>query len=368
MKILILSHKFYPDIGGIEVNSEILAKGFINAGHDVRLLTWTRGTGIRHFPFLIIRKPTISKLFREHHWADIVFENNPALRLAWPSFFLNNPNIVALCTWITRSDGKIGWQDKFKFWWLTRAAAVIAVSESVRTKCFPSATVISNPYNNKLFRILPDIKKNINFVFLGRLVSDKGSDLAIKAIAKLLSYDKKKGASGTVMDSGFSLTIIGNGPELTRLKNLAADLGIADKIDFKGALKGQELVRCLNMHRFILVPSVWEEPFGNVALEGMACGCVPIVSDGGGLPDAVGDAGLIFNRGDVSSLVECIIRLLNDNQLEQQLRSAAQFHLPKHFPDTISKLYLSVFERHFSTTPEVHAKKNHENSCTPPYW
>jgi hypothetical protein len=45
MKILFTSHRFYPDIGGIEVNSEILESYFSSQGHKVRLVTQSVGEG-----------------------------------------------------------------------------------------------------------------------------------------------------------------------------------------------------------------------------------------------------------------------------------------------------------------------------------
>jgi len=81
MRILFITHKFYPDIGGIEVNSEVLALGFHKAGHEVRMITWTASSGDRSFPFTVIRQPKTAVLLNEHRNADIVFENNPTLRL-----------------------------------------------------------------------------------------------------------------------------------------------------------------------------------------------------------------------------------------------------------------------------------------------
>lgn len=340
MKILFLSHKFYPEIGGIEVNSEILANAFHNEGHEIKLLTWTPDPGIKTFPFEVIRNPPLSVLLKEHRWAEVVFENNPSLRLAWPGFFLRKPFVVALRTWINRMDGKIAWQDKLKLGWLKQASAVIAVSDAVRKKCWPSATVIGNPYRQEVFKILPGIDRSIDFVFLGRLVSDKGADLAIKAIAGVLKAHPVRDK----VSPHIALTVVGDGPELAILKNLAIDSGVQDNVEFTGALKGSALVNCLNKHRFILVPSVWEEPFGNVALEGMACGCVPIVSDGGGLVDAVGDAGLTFSRGSVDSLLSSILNILNNPGLEKRLRDAAGDHLQEHQPEIVSKRYLSVIK------------------------
>ncbi len=337
MKILFLSHKFYPDIGGIEVNSEILANGFVREGHQVRLLTWTNENGEKSFPFEITRNPGLKQLIKAHRWADIVYENNPCLRLAWPSFFLKKPSVVALRTWVNRMDGKIAWQDNLKIYWLSKASAVIAVSEAVRQRTYPKATVIGNPYRHELFRRIHGIKKVHDFVFLGRLVSDKGADLAIKAIHQLntLKFVKK---------IDFSLTIIGDGEEIKNLRTLVEKMSLNSQVKFKGSLHGEELVKCLNQHHFILIPSIWEEPFGNVALEGMACGCLPIVSDGGGLPDAVGKAGVVFKRENLDSLVECIQNIFSNPDYENKMRNAAADHLKAHQPEIVGRKYLEVIE------------------------
>ncbi len=340
MRILFLSHNFYPVIGGIEINSDILAQAFTEKGHEVHLLTWSKDPSQKNFPYKIIRNPNKRKLFAEHAWADLIFENNPCLRLAWPNLFFRKPSVIVLNTWISRINGKIGFQDTIKLWWLRRANKVIAVSDAIRKRCWPTATVIANPYRNNLFRIIPSITKTQDFVFLGRLVSDKGADHAIKALHVLLNSDPEI----KFLNKTPSLTIIGSGPERKNLLQLIKNLNMEQYVLLAGPLSGEDLAICLNRHRFLLVPSLWEEPFGNVVLEAMACGCLPIVSDGGGLPDAVGDAGLIFRRGNVDALVNAIINISDNSVLEQQLKSAAKDHLIAHYPNNVVLRYLDVID------------------------
>lgn len=335
LKILFLSHKFYPDIGGIETTSETLAIAFSEAGHQVRVLTWSASEKENRFPFDIIRQPGTSALFQQHRWADIIFENNPAVQLAWPGIFFRRPSVVALHTWISKPNGEVGWKEKLKIQWLRHAKSVIAVSDALRKRIWPAAIVIGNAYKQDVFKRLTDVQKTLDFVFLGRLVSDKGADLAIQAFYKILSADTGK---------KYQLTIIGDGPELNSLKKMVSESEIENNVIFTGNLLGRELVDCLNKHRYLLVPSVWEEPFGIVALEGMACGCIPIVSDGGGLPDAVGDAGITFRRGDVNDLVKKIQDLMNNKELELQLLNLAESHLTAHQVDVVSQKYLEVIK------------------------
>jgi glycosyltransferase involved in cell wall biosynthesis len=344
LKILFLSHSFYPAIGGIETISEFLACAFNTAKHEVHLVTWTREEGEKSFPFKIIRNPSVIQLLKEHSWSDLIFENNPSIRLGWPALIFPRPRIVALHTWIARINGKIGWQDKLKLQWLLKARVVLAASDALRKHSWPSATVIENPYRKDIFKTISNIPKTNGFVFLGRLVSNKGANLAIKALFNLINEYDKKNTYGSIL----TLTIIGNGPEDKRLANLVAELKLKDRVQFKGTLSGEKLVEELNRHQFILVPSLWQEPFGIVALEGMACGCIPIASDGGGLVDAVGNAGAIFKRGDVESLVEVIKQLLENPVRVQELKDNAPAHLAAHQPEIIAKQYLKVIESAFA--------------------
>lgn len=344
LKILFLSHSFYPEIGGIETISDILATTFIEAGHEVHLLTWSREQpGGKTFPFNIIRQPGFRTLFREHAWADVVFENNPCLRMAWVGVFFKRKSIIGLQTWISRGNGKIGWRDSIKFIFLRRALSIISCSNAIRDKYAPGSIVIGNPYKEDVFKMLAQISKSLDFVFLGRLVSDKGADIVIKAISQL----KTEREINSVIPNTLSLTIVGDGPDRKRLEEMSIELGLERNIKFTGSLSGSELVNCLNQHRFMVVPSRWDEPFGIVALEGMACGCLPIVSNCGGLPDAVGQAGLLFKKGDVVALVNCIRSILNNSQEETRLRETVSTHLAGFRSSEVSRRYLEVFENVF---------------------
>lgn len=345
MKILFLSHYFYPQLGGIETNSELLAAAFTAAGYEVHLLTWSADNTGRKFPYRITRNPNNLQLLQAHKWANLVFENNPCFRLGWPGIFLRRPTVIAINTWITRASGKVSWRDKIKTnWWLKRCSRVIAVSNAVRKTCWPAATVIHNPFRADAFTIDPFVERQGGFVFLGRLVTDKGANQAIEAIHHIRQLIQVKGNHVPYP----LLTIIGDGPEKRSLEEQVTRLSLQDVVVFTGPLHGEALGKTLNRHRYMLVPSAWEEPFGNVVLEGLACGCLPIVSNGGGLPEAIGRAGLVFSRNNIDSLVSCITRLLDNPSLEQLLRDAAPAHLAAHQPQIVAQKYLQVFEQAFN--------------------
>ena len=93
------------------------------------------------------------------------------------------------------------------------------------------------------------------------------------------------------------------------------------------------------------MPSAWEEPYGNVVLEAMACGCVPIASNGGGLPEAVGEAGLLFKRNDLNDMVNVLKDALGNPEKIELLRNKAQEHLEQHTLELAAERYFKIIQR-----------------------
>ena len=337
MKILFATHTFFPAVGGLETVSLILAEEFIAAGHEVVLITRTpaedRAEDAR-FPFPVVRRPAARPLLSLLRWCDVYFQNNISLRTLWPLLLVHRPWVPAHHTWLTRTDGSVGWQDQLKKF-LLRFGKPIAVSHEVAESLeVPGIVVLGNPYNDTLFRLLPGVPRRRDLVFLARLVSDKGGDLLLEALAQL----KRGGLTP-------KLTVVGDGPELGNLQRQAEELGVAGQVEFTGILTGEMLVRTLNQHRVMVVPSRTPEPFGVVALEGIACGCGLVGSVGGGLQDAIGPCGLTFPNDDRSALADRICQLLQDDALYKSLRNQAPAHLEKHRPARVAEAYLEVFGR-----------------------
>ena len=90
---------------------------------------------------------------------------------------------------------------------------------------------------------------------------------------------------------------------------------------------------------------------GVEALEGMACGCALLVSDGGGLPDAVGSAGLKFKRSDQQDLNLKLQVLVNNAHLRRQMRIDALEHLKSHTVTSVGKMYMSALKKVYFSSP-----------------
>ncbi len=330
MKILISSHAFLPSIGGLENVSAMLADEFVRRGHEVRLVTQTDSVKALPLAYPVIRRPGLLVLLSLLRWCDVYFHNNLSLRSAWPLIFVRRPWVVCHQTWIPH-DGWAAWRGKLKQWALSRATC-ISISEAIANHLRAPSAVIGNPYDDSVFRVIPQILRDGQLVFCGRLVSGKGVDVLLKALWLLSSRDLHP-----------RLTVIGCGPEEQGLRAMASALELAKQVVFAGPRTGQQLAETLNAHRILVVPSTWEEPFGIVALEGIACGCVVVGSQGGGLKDAIGPCGVTFPNGDAEGLAARLEHLLTSPESLAVYGTNAEAHLSAYARAAVAEEYLRVF-------------------------
>jgi glycosyltransferase involved in cell wall biosynthesis len=275
MKILLISYAFAPTVGGIETVSRLLAEEFLAAGHEVRVVTDTPGNSEASLPYPVSRRPDWLTLLKWHAWCHVVFHNNISMNYAWPLWVIRRPWIVAHHVWLGQS---ADWRGRLK----KRAlgfAKNLAVSQAIADRLPVPSEIVGDPYDNGTFCESGLPVKKEDLIFVGRLVSDKGVDLLLTAMKNLA----ERGVCP-------NLSIVGDGSEKTALQQLTARFGLAGQVSFLGQKNPVELANLLRAHRVQVVPSRWEEPFGIVALEGLACGCKLIVPDSGGLREAAGSS------------------------------------------------------------------------------
>jgi glycosyltransferase involved in cell wall biosynthesis len=171
-------------------------------------------------------------------------------------------------------------------------ANIIAVSNHIAgelaEKGFPKekVAVIYNGISKSEF---PKFDKGKNgaakALMVGVVSKHKGAHIAIEAV-NLLKRE----------NIFLPLEIIGKSASeeyIEILKDYVKGNGLADRITFAGDMPKGKVLEKMMESKLVLVPSIWEEPFGRVAAEAMLCGAVAIVSDRGGLPEVAGDAGFV---------------------------------------------------------------------------
>lgn len=336
MKVLIASRLFYPSLGGSETNAEILAREFVSLGHQVKLITHTLGTvndvNGNPFPFKVIRQANSLQFLTLTRWCDVCLQNGILLKQFPALWFTQTPLVIRHQTWIQRPGQAATWLTRLKLLAIKRATS-ISISQAIAQHLHYPSTIIPNPYRDEQFRLVPEINRTKELVFVGRLVSDKGVDVLLQAVAKLRVFNLTP-----------KLTLIGSGEEEAALRRQANALELDDQVAFVGPKVGNDLVTLLNQHHILVVPSLWYEPFGVVALEGIACGCVVVGSAGGGLKDAIGNCGITVPNGDVDALTQALAYLLKHPEQLIQYREKAPIHLANHRKEAVASAYLRVLE------------------------
>lgn len=331
MRILFVSYAWYPGVGGIESTAHFLIEEFRRQGHEITVIT---AQELEDHPertgYPVFRRPGWKTQRELAGQADLVYFHNPSLRFVACSL-LGKPVATSVRTWIRRMDGSTALIDRLKLAWL-RGHRVIAVSRLMADHLPFPATVIENAWNAEVFQTTTPWPERHGATFVGRLVSDKGTDVALEAIARL----RKNGHE-------LPLTVIGDGPERAALNEQAAAEGIEDLVTFTGRQAPADVARHLNRSRYLLAPSRWAEPFGIVALEGIACGCIPLATEHGGLRDAVGPCGPLFPQDDATALADHLQQLETDPAWAEAFRSRHPEHLEAHRPETVARKYLEVF-------------------------
>jgi glycogen synthase len=266
-------------------------------------------------------------------WSEVVFHNNISLRTWWPLIFIRRPWVIAHHTWITRTDSSSGLRDRLKHF-LTHFATNIAVSQPIAGHLTVPSTIIGNPYRDELFRRDRLTTRDNELIFVGRLVPDKGVDILIGALKHLRERNFFPG-----------LTIVGAGPDLPRLRAMVEQFELTDQVALLGTQTGEALVKQLNRHRVIVVPSRWQEPFGLIALEGIACGCRAIVAESGGLLEATGRHAVVFKHESDLALADAIERMLKDAIDWGDYWRSVQEHLSSHQASEVARRYLEVLTK-----------------------
>ena len=335
MRIVIMVHRFYPDLGGVEVTAELIARGFVERHNaEVIVVTHTKEEATdKTFPFKVLREPSPIQLWKAIAGADVVFHNNPCMQFYWPQLFMKKPWVVALRTWITLPGQELSRIEKIKYWlkykMVERADLLVGNSKVLAGHVNAEAEVIYNSYRDDIFKVTNTEERDPeSIVYLGRLSDDKGIDLLLEAASKLV-------------DRGLSpkLSIIGGGDYQPEVERIIGELNLQDRVVLHGPKTGTDIADILNQNAISVVPSRIPEPFGTVTLEEAASGCVVLVANHGGLPEAIGDAGPKFTPNNADSLADQLEKLITDRDYYESF----QEKIPSHVENYKEHVFIDKF-------------------------
>lgn len=147
-------------------------------------------------------------------------------------------------------------------------------------------------------------------LFVGRMFLQKGPQVLLDAAERIVE-----------INSNVRFIFVGEGPLKQDLIELTQKKDISSKIEFTGFIDDTKLRTLYHIADVAVFPSLYE-PFGIVILEAMSEGCPVIGSNTGGLSEIIrnGRNGILVLPGDVNSLMNAILEVLNDATLQKKLR------------------------------------------------
>jgi glycosyltransferase involved in cell wall biosynthesis len=168
---------------------------------------------------------------------------------------------------------------------------------------------------------------------VGRLGRMKGFDLLIEAFAE------------ADLDPAITLVIGGDGPEVDRLKALAAGLGVVHRVTLLGALTPVEVARWMSGAIAVVVPSR-AESFGIVALEAWRAGAALVMTNRGGAVEFVhdGDDALLVDPLDGRALAASLRRVVDDDALRARLAAAGRARVGEFGWPAVARAYAGLFD------------------------
>jgi glycogen(starch) synthase len=172
-------------------------------------------------------------------------------------------------------------------------------------------------------------------LLVGRLVYEKGFHLALEALPRVIAR------LGNVR-----FVVAGTGTAEADLKEQARRSGLAAHGTFIGWTGDDALHSLYRVADLCVVPSIYE-PFGLVALEAMASGCLCLVADTGGLREVVpagGRAALRFRASDSRSLGRMLEKMLTDDDLRARLVGEAREHVLQFDWAEVARATAGIYE------------------------
>ncbi len=379
MRILMFNHEFPPIGGGSGWVSYFFGKHFVEAGHDVHLITSqfqslpeeeeVEGIHVRRVPTLRSNKDvcavhemltyTISSVLHGLRNAsrlkpDIVqiFSGIPA---GGGGYLLKKIHDLPYVVFLSGRDVPSQNPDPLYYRWIysllrpmiqgiwKNAGAVVACSDGLRDLALQTAPKLDFkviPDGLDLNRFSPVVRVAnpacVRILTIGRLIPRKGFPLLIQALPQVM-------AEATI---DFGIEIVGDGPDRDTLAALANELKVDHKIRFAGSVSYSELPQKYREADVFVLCSL-AEGMPLVVLEAMGTGLPIVASKVQGIEDLVrtGVNGALFPPNDVDGLAKSLVSLINDGESRIRMGRSSIDFVQKYDWKNIASSYLAIYER-----------------------
>jgi len=385
MNIKLVKDKIRVDKGGASFSIHLLAEDLTRRGHDVEVIT-VHFTGIKNHPpgeysYKLSSRPLGNKtqidgaakiysLLNELDNPDLIHSFQPQLNPVLGAWAKQNPSIATVgrlnsyenfCT-----DPALIEQECYKNCTISRkwshhpnpspdALPKMAFDTWVQPRLLneldalfalsPAVKEIFEGYgvDNSRLEVIPNFyeesfgtfetnqqlgastEQDYRILYVGRLVQEKGVDVLLDAVERA--------------KINLAVDIVGDGKELESIRSRASD-----NVTVHGRVDHNVVADYYEKADVFVHPGLWPEPFGRTILEAMQCGCVPVVSDVGGPPWIVGDAGKTFSKGDSMSLATTL-ETLADTSVWKSHRDAIHEELERFEPNCVLNRIIENYQK-----------------------
>lgn len=379
MRILMFNHEFPPIGGGSGWVSYFFGKHFVEAGHDVYLITSqfqslpehedVEGIHVHRVPTLRSNKDvcavhemltyaissglhglgSVSRLK-----PDIVqiFSGIPA---GGSGYVLKKVYGLPYVVFLSGRDVPSSNPDPPYYRWIygllrpvirgiwKAAGAVVACSDGLREMASQTAPELPFkviPDGLDLNRFSPVLRASaptcVRILTIGRLIPRKGFQLLIQALPHVIDE--------AAVD--FEIEIVGDGPCRGTLEALAKELEVDSRIRFAGSVSYSELPQKYREADIFVLCSL-AEGMPLVVLEAMGTGLPIVASRVQGIEDLVrtGVNGALFPPNDVGGLVKCLVQLINDGESRVRMGRSSIDFVQKYDWKNLASSYLAIYER-----------------------
>jgi glycogen(starch) synthase len=371
MRVLFWSETFWPRIGGVENLAARLLPALRARGHEFAVVTWENikspdqisyeGIPVFRFPFflssqsdrlnpIIEFRSQIAHLKRRFN-PELVHINSYGRSVL---FHLNTANAQHTPVLITlhqalsekpvQRDSLLHHLLRTSDWVNACSNSVLIHAQQLVPEIIPHSSVIYNAVEAPELDPQPLSFNAPRLLCLGRLVPEKGFDLALTAFASVLERFPTA-----------HLTIAGDGPERQSLTRQTIESALANSVDFIGSVLPKEVPQLINKATIVLIPSRLEG-FGLVALEAALMARPVVATRVGGLSEVVlhQKTGILIEQEDQTGLAKAILFVLSQPQLAIAFGKAARRRAQEVFSfERYVDAYDDLYQRITREVPRV---------------
>ncbi len=379
MRVLVVSGIWPPDVGGPASHAPDVIAFLREHGHQVEVVVTASAVPAqeaypvrwipRALPKGVIHVRAGLEIARRAAHADVVYTTGMFGRSSLGAAFARRPYVVKLTAdpafERARRRGIVGGNvDEFQYGAASAAVRVLRVARDAELKhaahvFTPSeylrelalswgvdsarVSVLPNP-TPLLPTLAPreELRRGFGLTgptlaFAGRLTAQKSLRVALEAVASV---------------EGVELLIAGEGDERETLEQEVAELGLAERVRFLGALPRARVVELFAGADASILSSTWEN-FPHTVVEALAVGTPVIATATGGVGEVVrdGENGLLVPLGDSAALGAAIRRYFDDEELRRRLHAGAAPSVAKYAPERIFAQLEQTLQRVARTLP-----------------